>query len=124
MQLPPQRINACRAVVSWCARAAGIALIACGGYLVLKRVLLGLAVGDLTMIFQVYEEVGETQSFSRGLAMVIVGAALGLLARRIATWIVTPPHTGCPGCGYEKVDSDRCPECGLTGFNAAPPPTQ
>ena len=37
-------------------------------------------------------------------------------------------HNICPRCRYPlsslPLTIDRCPECGLTGFNAAPPPPE
>ena len=125
MRLEPHHINAWRAIASWSLRAVSLALLVTGGYLILKRVILALAIGDLSLIYSVYEEVGEAHSFSRGVAMIAFGIPLGALAPRIAGWLISSPATSCPACGYEKVDTDRCPECGLPGFvprdNGAPP---
>jgi len=58
--------------------------------------------------------------------LITFGIPLGALAPRIAALLISSPATSCPACGYEKVETDRCPECGLPGFvssgNSKPPP--
>ena len=68
MRLAPHHINAWRAIASWSLRAVSLTLLVTGGYLILKRVILAFAIGDLSLIYSVYEEVGESHSFSRGIA--------------------------------------------------------
>ena len=120
--MSPHHLNTARGVATWSVRAGSLLLIAAGAYLVLKRVALAAITGQFDTAFMVWEEIGEGQSFYRGLALLAVGTPLAFLSSHIARWIIAPPPDGCPRCGYEKVESDRCPECGLTGFGAAPTP--
>lgn len=115
--LTPTTVNAARAVTAWMLRGSGVALLAVGGYLFLKRLLfaIGMGPGGLDHIFRVYMEVGEGMSTYRGLAMLTVGAVLAVFARRIARWVVSVPDRGCPACGYAGAVGDKCPECGLRG---------
>jgi hypothetical protein len=48
--------------------------------------------------------------------MLITGLALAIASDRLARWATPVPRAGCPRCGYEKIEQDRCPECGLGGF--------
>jgi hypothetical protein len=124
-RMSPGFINTCRGLVTWVLRSAAVVLCAGGAYLILKRVLLGIGVRDRAMIHAVFEGIGEGHSLYRGLAMIIVGSALGLLSKTISRWVLPVPSEGCPRCGYEKVDTDQCPECGLRGFaprDRRPPP--
>lgn len=114
-----QQINAVRGIVTWAVRGVALTLVATGGYLALKRVLFGIGVWDFELAFRVWEDIGEKQSFYRGVGMVLVGLPLGLWSRRIAGWVVALPPTGCPQCGYAvappsgSAAPSRCPECGL-----------
>ncbi len=115
--IPPERINAVRAIVTLVVRVAAVWCLGFGAYLFLKKVLFAVGIGDPSHAFRVFMEDGDMQSTYRGLALMAVGVVLGLLSRRIGTWIVTVPATGCPRCGYPTPDSEgRCPECGLPGF--------
>src|SRR5690348_9915477 len=114
--MTPSRINDCRGIVTWAIRAVSLILLATGAYLVLKRFMLAVVARDPQTAFLAWDEIGEGQSFFRGLAMLAVGASLGAAARPLARWVLPVPSGGCPRCGYEKVDQSRCPECGLTGF--------
>jgi hypothetical protein len=116
----PARINTCRGIATWAIRATSLILLAIGAYLVLKRVALALVTREPQTAFMVWEGTGEEQSFYRGLAMLAVGAALGITSRPLARWALSALPEGCPRCGYEKVDQPRCPECGLTGFDSPP----
>lgn len=108
------RVMGVRTLAVWCLRAASTLLVAVGMYLILKRVFFGVGVSDFTMVHRVYQGVGEDNSLYRGLAMVAVGAGLGLASARIARWMVPVPARGCPGCGYAAADdAGKCPECGL-----------
>jgi hypothetical protein len=115
-------VNTCRGIGLWAVRAAAVFLLATGVYLVLKRVALAVISGERTTAFFAWgDPIGESQSFYRGIAMILIGAALGLASPMIARWVFAAPPTTCPRCGYERVEQDRCPECGLTGFNPPPP---
>ena len=118
-QITPERINSLRAVVTWCGRGVAVILVAVGTYLMLKRLAFGAGVLDFRTALQTWMEIGEGQSFYRGVAMVLTGTAMGLLSRRIAAWVIAMPPTGCPQCGYDvapptgAAPPSRCPECGL-----------
>ena len=114
--MSPHRINLCRGLPTWAIRSVCIVLFSVGAYLVLKRIVLALVNFDIQTAFRTWEEIGEGQSFYRGVAMLAVGGALAALSRAIPRWTFPAPPAGCPGCGYERVETDRCPECGLTGF--------
>ncbi|MBX3357904.1 MAG: hypothetical protein KF745_05705 [Phycisphaeraceae bacterium] len=117
---PPQ-ITSARALTTWLIRAAALALVSAGSYLVLKKALFAVGTGVVPIFMSVYEGVGEEHSTYRGAAMLVVGIALALLSRRLAHWVVAMPPNGCPRCGYEGLDGtmNRCPECGLDGFTPA-----
>lgn len=112
-RLSHRDIHAWRAVATWLMRAPAVALITVGAYLALKKLLFGVGTRNLDMIYDVWEGVGEGHSFYRGLAMIAVGAALGVMAPRLARWVVTIPARGCPRCGYAADEDQPCPECGL-----------
>ncbi|MCC6660181.1 MAG: hypothetical protein IT437_04775 [Phycisphaerales bacterium] len=105
-------IHAARAVATWGVRAPSAAAVALGAYLLLKKVAFGIGTGQVRVIYDIYEGVGEGHDTYKGLALVVVGVACGLLSRRMARWIVTVPETGCPACGYAVQGSGPCPECG------------
>ncbi len=115
----PDRINALRGCAMWAIRAIAVILVAVGAYLMLKRLALGIGTMDFGLAFRTWEDVGEMQSFYRGIGMVVVGAALGVFSRRIAAWVIAMPPSGCPQCGYAvapptgSAPPARCPECGL-----------
>lgn len=117
MRVMPEDVNTYRGVAVWVLRSISVALLAVGTYLVLKKILFGIGVGDPQMIYRVWEDVGEGHSFYRGLAMLLTGAGLGLASSRLARWAIAVPPDGCPRCGYGPgaQDSARCPECGLDG---------
>ncbi|HRQ71830.1 MAG TPA: hypothetical protein PLU35_02250 [Phycisphaerales bacterium] len=111
--IPPERINALRAIGTLVVRTAAVWCLVFGAYLFLKKVLLAVA----SHAFRMFMADGDMQSTYRGLALMAVGVLLGLLSRRIGAWIVPVPATGCPRCGYPTPDAEgRCPECGLPGF--------
>ncbi|GIK19337.1 MAG: hypothetical protein DYG93_05595 [Leptolyngbya sp. PLA2] len=115
--IPPERINALRAIATLVVRGVAVWCLGFGAYLFLKKALLAVSIGDLTHMFRVYMDDGDMHSTSRGLALMVVGSVLALLSRRVAGWVVPVPATGCPRCGYPTPDSEgRCPECGLPGF--------
>lgn len=132
MLIPTNSINAWRALVVWVCRAAALILITLGTYLFLKRILWGVLNGDPFMPFDTWDEVAESNSTFRGIAMIAVGIPLALLSRWIARWVVIVPSSACPGCGYDThagskphhpdparaeipspAGPKRCPECGL-----------
>jgi hypothetical protein len=119
--MTPNRVNTCRGLLTWAIRCASLIVLAVGAYLVLKRVALAIVNRDIQTAFLSWEEIGEGQSFYRGLAMIGVGAGLGGLARTLARWAFPTMPEGCPGCGYERVEQPRCPECGLEGFEPRTP---
>lgn len=114
--MSPHQVNTCRGLLTWAIRTASVFLLATGAYLILKRFILALVTLDFQAAFLTWEGIGEGQSFYRGAAMIAVAAALGACSRAIARWAFPPMPEGCPGCGYERVEQDRCPECGLAGF--------
>jgi len=115
MQLPPERINQIRGIATWTIRAAAMILVSTGIYLVLKRLMLGAAIGDFAFPFTIYTDVGEASSMHRGLAMLIIGALLGILSGPISAWVVAMPPEACPRCGHPQPPGGtaRCTECGL-----------
>lgn len=118
--MTPHRINTCRGLMTWAIRSASLILLAIGAYLVLKRVVLAVVNHDLQTAFQTWEEIGEGQSFYRGAAMLAVSAALAGFSRALPRWAFPAMPEGCPRCGYERVEQERCPECGLAGFGSGP----
>lgn len=116
-RLTAEAVNTARTLAVWLLRSVAVALIAVGSYLMLKRLAFGAGIGDFSTALKTFMEIGEGQSFYRGIAMVIVGAALGLASRRIGVWAFPTPLTGCPACGYEQAPpaGGCCPECGLAG---------
>ena len=114
-------MNAWRGIAVWVMRAASVLMLAVGAYLLLKRLLFGIGQGSPGLGFTIYQSSGEEASAYRGLAMIMVGAALGPLAPRIAAWMIRVPPEDCPRCGYGARDSDRCTECGL---DLTQPPTR
>lgn len=117
----PQQVNHHRSIAVSIIRTASASLLVWGAYLMLKRILFGIAQRSVEMAFTVYEGVGEEHSFYRGLSLTVVAVLLACFAERIARWLVPVPFNGCPRCGYEKIDADRCPECGLGGFGPQRP---
>lgn len=113
MKLSTESVHSARALATWLVRAAAVILVGVGSYLFLKRLVFGLMVSDMKQAFGVWMEIGEGHSAARGLAMVAVGAALGLLSRRIVRWAIVPAASGCAGCGYPHPESGVCPECGM-----------
>jgi hypothetical protein len=51
--------------------------------------------------------------------MIAFGIPLGALAPRIAAWLISSPATSCPACGYEKVETDRCPSAAYRASSPA-----
>jgi hypothetical protein len=110
----PQQVLAARTYAVWALRSIGAALLCLGGYLVLKRVLFGIGLGDMSIVTRTYVGVGEDSSLYRGLALLVVGGLIAGLSTPIARWIVIVRPEGCPGCGYAAAaDANQCPECGL-----------
>ncbi len=94
-------------------RGAAVALVAFGAYLALKRLLFAIIVSNFDAAFRNWVDIGEGHSASRGLAMIVIGVALGLASRRVARWAIVPPQAGCAGCGYPEAAGGVCPECGM-----------
>lgn len=116
LRLKAHDIHSVRAVATWLARLAAVVLLVMGAYLALKRVLIAILTGDITMIHLVWEGAGDQQGFYRGIGMVAAGVAMALLSRKIARWVVVVPEEGCPRCGYavDPATRGQCPECGYT----------
>lgn len=114
--ISPTDVARTRVIAVWMIRAVSLSSTGLGLYLVLKKLLFALVAptGEgLWFMFRVWDDVGEQQSTFRGLAMIILGVALGLASSRLARWVVALPASGCPRCGYDAAGRDRCPECGL-----------
>ena len=117
----PHEVTRVRAWILWLTRASAVLCLIPGAYLVLKRIIFAVSQMSLTDAFGMYTGVGEEHSFSRGIALLIVGTILALSARRLSQWIISMPTLGCPRCGYEGFgpETERCPECGLLGSPGA-----
>lgn len=119
MNVTPHQINSLRAVTTWGLRLLALMLLVTGAYLMLKRLVFGIGVWDFNSALQAWMGIGEDHSFYRGIAMMLVGGAVGAMSRRLAAWVVAMPPAGCPQCGYGVAPPsgsdppDRCPECGL-----------
>ncbi|MFG0284634.1 MAG: hypothetical protein ACF8R7_09455 [Phycisphaerales bacterium JB039] len=113
--LTASSITRARAVTVWVIRAVALALLASGAYLTIKRLVFAMF-ADFDAAFRVWTEIGEGHSASRGVAMLVVGAALALASGRLARWVIALPPGGCPGCGYSREGAGAsavCPECGM-----------
>ena len=120
--MAPERINTCRGVLTWVIRAACLLLAAAAAYLILQRVALAVVTGDLQTAFTSWADgIGARQPLYCGIAMLAVAGVLGAGSQVIPRWVFPAMPEGCPRCGYEVVAQERCPECGLTGFNAPSP---
>jgi hypothetical protein len=110
----PQDVNTIRGVTTWALRLASLVLVAYGAFLVLQRVAFAVGIANAETAFRTWEGTGEGHSLYRGLAMLIVGAALGAASSRLSRWAIPVLPLGCPACGYESDASPaaRCPECG------------
>ena len=108
------RTHATRAIVLGVLRAVSLIMVAAGTVMVLNRFIFGLlGMGDLASAWSNWMGAGAWHGVFMGVPLVAVGVALALSSRRLAAWIVRPPGTGCPGCGYATLDEDgRCSECG------------
>ena len=107
MKLAPEDIHTCRALVQWILRGVAAVLLAAGFFLGLRHLLFRLVSGDL---------LAWGSDLGEGLAMIVIGAAFAFGARRISTWIIVLPATGCPRCGHARPPGGQdtcCPECGL-----------
>jgi hypothetical protein len=115
MRLGADDINACRALVQWIVRGIAVLCVAAGILLLLKRLLIVASTGWFDLAFRPWDSEGESNSLYMGLALVVVGAALAISARRLSKWIVVLPSSGCPRCGHARPpggQDTRCPECG------------
>jgi hypothetical protein len=118
MTISPSHVNRCRGWVLWALRIIAVSLVAVGVYLCLKRIFLAVGTGSWSMATQVWEGAGETASFYRGTAMLVVGGAMAGLSRRVSRWIIAMPPDGCPRCGHPRSPGAlRCQECGLRWEN-------
>ena len=118
----PYQVNSYRGRVKWIIRAVATALTVTGAYLCLKRILFAIGSGDLQVPFRVWgDDFGESNSFYRGAAMLLVGSALAITSEWVSRWIITVPPDECPRCGHARSPGQggdrRCPECGLQGVN-------
>ena len=120
MIITPAHVNAWRAWTQWILRGIAFLLIAGGSYLCLKRIGFGIITGDFRMATQVWTDIGETHSISRGAAMLLVGVGIAVFARRLSRWIITLAPNTCPRCGYIRTrgGGTKCTECGLEGVNS------
>lgn len=113
MALTCESVHSARALATWALRACAVILLVTGAYHTLQRLIFGIIQRDLELTFHVWEGIGENDPFATGLAMLMTGAALAFLSRRIARWMIVPAQKGCPACGYAVVEGGICPECGL-----------
>jgi hypothetical protein len=116
--LRPAAINQVRGFITWGVRGVALVLVVVGIYYLLKRTVFGAASGDMRGALTAYMGVGEGHEVAIGIACVAVGAALALLSRHLARWVIVMPPSGCPQCGHAGItaEMDRCTECGLQGF--------
>lgn len=105
-------VHSVRAVVCWSLRLLGLLAASLGAYLLLKRVAFAVGTGDFPGAFQAWTGVGEGHSAYRGIALIIVGVALGVVSKWAARWAIVTPGGGCPRCGYDMKPDEPCPECG------------
>ena len=59
LRIRPADVNAARAGVTWVLRALSVGLLAWGAYLVIKRLVFGIAQGDPFTSFVAFMETGE-----------------------------------------------------------------
>jgi hypothetical protein len=118
--MTPARVNECRGQLVWALRVASVVLIVAGACLILNRVVMAVVNLSPGLAFTSWEGIGATHPLYLGVALGLVGAALGWRSSAIARWAFPVMPSGCPRCGYERVESDRCPECGLGGFAPEP----
>ena len=110
------RINLYRARVQWWARGIAAVVICFGTYLVIKRTLFASFAGWRLILNTWGDDLGESNSFFKGIGMIVVGTVLLFLAKPIARVVVSVPDTGCPQCGQpidRSAKPERCTECGL-----------
>jgi hypothetical protein len=112
MRIKGEHLHRVRAVTTWAIRAVSFVAVALGLYLFLKKLAFGVGSGSFENVFRIWDGTGEGQSTYRGLSLIAVGLTAGLLAPRLARWIITMPPTGCPACGYSAAAGAPCPECG------------
>ncbi len=120
-RMSADHIHNLRSVVTAAARIAGASILLIGSYLLLKRVFFAVITGQGTAMLETWTGIGEEHSFYRGMAMILIGAVMLALSRRVSRWIVPVPDEGCPCCRYAPPEgvSDRCAECGYRYREAA-----
>lgn len=119
-------VNSVRGVGRWTVRSVAVLLAGMGMYLLLKRLVFAAIIGDFSLAFRMWSDMGTTHEGSRGAAMLIIAAVLALTGDRLVRWVIPLPPTGCPGCGHSAAPptgrpadrspvgvATRCPECGL-----------
>lgn len=116
--IAPDRVHGIRAVLLGLLRLLAAGLVGYGLYLIGARLAFGLiGNGDLVSAFQLWQGIGTDHGVFRGVPMLVIGVALGLVAKRLVVWIVRPAETGCPRCGYAvEATVSICPECGQGGL--------
>ena len=119
MSITPANVNEWRARTKWILRGLAFLLITVATYLCLKRIAFGLITGDFGMAIQVWQDIGETHSISRGTAMLLIGSLIAVFAGSLSHWIIALPPDTCPRCGHARTPggATKCTECGLEGVN-------
>lgn len=114
------RVRLMRSITLWTLRLVGLVMLIRGVYLCLNRLAFGLSVNEITSGWQIYTGVGESHMMAAGVACVLVGLALVLLARPMSRLAIAMPDSGCPACGHTgEVDGQgKCVECGWKLRNA------
>jgi hypothetical protein len=117
--LTPATVVSVRTKVLWIVRAVALVLLVVGAYFLVNRVLFATITADWSYALKTFSGIGTFHPFHAGVALVVIGATLGLFSRRIAAWLTPAPIEGCPNCGFSRGDDDptRCTECGLPGVN-------
>ena len=111
----PQQVNHHRSIAVSIIRTAGASLLVWGAYLMLKRILFGIAQRSVEMAFTVYEGVGEEHSFYRGLSLTVVAVLLACFADRIAGGWCPCRSTGVPGAGTRRSAPIGAPNAAWAG---------
>ncbi len=119
MRLDPMRVQDLRTIVLIVIRLVALWLIAWGAFQIIARLAFGfLGAKKLDQAWSVWMDIGSEHGIYRGLGALAIGIPMAILSQALSRWIVRPPETSCPRCGYEGAGQPDgiCNECGLTGW--------